>query len=330
MATRARFLFPPLLLLTVAGAGCGGGSNSADAGVPDGLCGATAHVVIEGDDVAVDLTALATEPVTIDGRAVQGVALTTIVSDTIVAAWSYGGMLTGDQTRALYDWEVALDDGPGQVIAPEALAAAAAWYVPADGTVAFSDASLAPAGWVPVAPCTVRALRRFVVRRDASSATVHLDDLAAQVESIPTSTGDAPAVALAAIVDAAGLLGQDPRGSRDYVLIPPDVPEGVKFPWAHKHLESLYWGTTARKTISTDTTGDLDGPGGQPIYGGVASAGFSTVKALLYIDMVPDPDPAHVATAAGGRELTDPASCVACHVENGVVRIPVTCSQCHQ
>jgi hypothetical protein len=210
------------------------------------------------------------------------------------------------------------------VLVPGALELA--WFIPAEGVVVLSDATMAPPGWTPVAPCTVRALRRFVVRRDAASATVHLDDLAALVEPIPTSAGDTPAVPLGAVLDASGLLGQDPYASRDYVLIPPDVPAGVRFPWSHKHVESLFWGIDARKTLSTDTTGDL----GSGIYGGVANAGFSKVKALLYIDLVPAPDPAHVATAADGRQLTDPASCVGCHREAGAVAIPVGCSQCHQ
>jgi hypothetical protein len=308
------------LLLLLAAAGCCGGSTAADAGVPDGACGTTAHVFIEDDDVAVDLTTLPTQSVAIDGRTVEAVPLTSIVSDEIVNAWSYSGMLTADQTRSLYDWQI----GSNPPITPEQLAGV--WYIPAYGDASFNDVSHAPLGWVPVAPCAVRARRRFVVRRDTESATVHLDDLAAQVESISTSTGDTPAVPLAAILDAAGLLGGDPYGAYDYVLIPPDVPSGVRFPWAHQHVENLYWGTTARKTLSTDTTGDLGGG----IYGGVANAGFSKVKGLLTITMVPAPDPAHTATAAGGRQLTDPASCVGCHLENGGVAIPVSCSQCHQ
>jgi hypothetical protein len=323
---RPRSWFPLFVVLALA-AGCGGGPVAADSG-PPATCAAGAHVLIESDDVAVDLDALATQPVTVAGVEVLAVPLTSVVSDEIVAAWSYNGMLSGDETRALYDWEIAAGDGPGQVIPSESLPSA--WFVPADGAVAFSDAAFAPDGWAPVAPCHVRALRRFIVRGVGTTATVYLDDLAAQVETITTSAGAEEAVSIRAIVDASGMLGQDPPGSRDYMLVPPDVPAGVRFPWAHNHVERLYWGTAARKTLSTDTTGDLDAPGGGPIYGGVANAGFSRVKALLYISLMPAPDPAHVATAAGGRQLTDPASCVGCHLENGSVPIPVTCSQCHQ
>jgi hypothetical protein len=317
-----------LFSLAIALAGCGGGSTSAADSGPPATCGAGAHVLVEGDDVVVDLDALPTQAATIDGQPVQAVPFAAIVSDEIVAAWSYDGMLTADETRSLYDWEIAADERPGHVLPPELLAAV--WFIPAYGVMSFNDVSHAPSGWVPVAPCRIRALRRFVVQDGDTTATVHLDDLAAQVETITTSQGAEEGVALRAIVDASGLLGSDPPGSRDYVLTPPDVPTGVRFPWSHGHVERLYWGLAARKTLSTDTTGDLEAPGGGATYGGVANAGFSRVKALLSISLEPAPEPGHVATAAGGRQLTDPATCVGCHLENGGVAIPVTCSQCHQ
>ena len=332
-ALPAWFLWRMAFVLAVAMPGCaGGGGRAGDAAGADDhappTCGPAISVWIQGDVHAIAFDALPTRAVTVQGRDVLAVALTDVVSDAFVAPYSFDGMLTGDQVRSLYDYELAPAEGAGPVVPPETLSVA--WYVPADRTVVFADAKSAPAGGVPAGLCDVRAHRRFVVRRDPAGATVHLEDLAAKAVDIVTPYGTEPGVPLTAIVDAAGVMPPDPATAFDYVLVPPDRPAGVRFPFGHKHFENMYWTEGGRRTRSTDSTGDLLGPDGTPKYGGVASAGWSTVKALLYIDLVARPDPAHEVSAPGVGVYTDPASCMGCHVEEGNLIVPVNCAQCHK
>lgn len=313
----------------------GGGGGESDAGlsadvpadVPAVVCTREVEVRVNGEVHPVDIATLATQTVVIGGGEVQAIPLAGMIADDLLAPWSFDGKLSPDRVRMLFDYEVAPAEGSGAFLAPEVLARA--WYVPDSGGIAFADAEPGPVDGLPACLRTVSLHRRFVVRREAASATVHLPDVASAAVTIETPAGPESAPPLSAFVETSGILGTDPFDAFDFVLIPPDRPDGVRFPYGHNHFESMHWSEAGQRTRSTDTTGDLEAPDGTKKYGGVASEGWSTVKALLYIDLVPRPDPAATVSVPGLGAYTDPASCLGCHVTGKNLVVPVSCSQCH-
>lgn len=294
----------------------------------EGPCETGVNVWIQGRVFHVPFDELVPRPLTIDGSEVAAVPLGEVVSDAIAGLFSFDGFLTPAHVRALYDYELAPATGEGPLVTAEALLAGA--YVPATRAVGFTAPALAPAGGVPEGLCHVRAERRFVVRRDGADTTIYLADLAAEQVPTPILDGTVDALPVGAIVTAAGVLtAGETLSSFDYNLAAVDYPMGVRFPWGHAHLSALRWWDAAGKTVSTDVTGDLEDADGVARYGGVSQSGWSSVKALLVVELLPNPDPAATVTAPGVGSLTDPATCVGCHTKRGTVQIPVSCTQCH-
>ena len=294
----------------------------------EGSCDEGLNVWIQTDVYHLSFDGLQTQPKVLAEQMFDAVPMTDILSDAILGRYSFDGFLVPDDVRALYDFELAPVNGDSAQIDSELLESA--WYVPATGDVYFDLPAPFPAApLVSDALCHVRALRRFLVARDGTEQTVYLRDLATQTETIDTPDGEGDAVSLTAIVEEAGVLAGDAAGGFDYQLIPSDYPGGVRFPWGHGHLSRLYWWDEGLKTVSTDTAGDLLDDVGTASFGGVADSGWSSVKALLRIELLPSPDPENAAIARGGLELTDPASCNGCHAKRGDVIIPVSCDQCH-
>ncbi len=293
-----------------------------------GSCAEGYNVTIEGETYHVALDALTEKPLDIGGETVGAVPLGDIVSDAILGLFAYDGFLSADQVRVLYDYELAAEDGAAAlVLTPEWLATAAS--VPGDRSLVFTAAAVDPPETPLSGLCHIRALRRFVVSNGADAVVLHATDLDERRVSIETFEGPTVALPLGEIVAASGLVtGLDALAGHDLRLIPSDLPEGVLFPWGHGHAESLYWRADVRKTVSSDTQGDLLDAAGEASFGGVAKLGWTAMKALREIGLSPAPDPEHTRVV-GDLTLTDPDSCTGCHVKHGELRIPVRCEQCH-
>jgi hypothetical protein len=296
----------------------------------EGPCDQGLNLTIEGQQWFLPLSVLPHAP-----NVSQAIALAELLPASVLQPYSFSGKFTTDQLRKLYD--LRLTGSATVTLSPEATVGS---------LLLLERRAVSPVSGTDVQQvCKVEALRRMLVTRGMSSKPVHIVDLPTQPYT--EKGAQVSAVSLQDIVDASGLLGSDRRTQLDYRLVAIDETDrasAVRFPWSHGHGEKLVWVPSAAATRSLDTTGDLKGPAGTAIYTGVAGAGWSKVKHLLEVivagagwskvkhllEVIVEaaPDPVHTVQSAKGS-LTDPASCVGCHLEAGKVDIPVTCTQCH-
>lgn len=290
--------------------------------VGEGPCSAGLNVWIQGEVLHVPFDELPAETVELGGASYTATPLDEVVSDAIVGRYSFDGFLTPNDVRRLYLYRVEDEAGGGADVQPENLTAT--WLVSDSGSVLdATGATLLASGL-----CHVRANRRFVVHNGDAEATVLLSALAEAHETVTAGEADIEAVPVDAIVEASGVRGDAAATSFDYVLAPADYPGGVRLPYGHNHLTALYWWDQGMRTVSLDDVGDLLDGDGAATFGGVAGAGWSSIKALLEIRLETAPDPENTVTAGPG-DYTDPTSCTGCHAKRGDVVIPVSCVQCH-
>ncbi len=299
-----------------------------------GPCAEGFNLKVEGEQFFLPMAEMTPELVTLDGAEVEALPVAALLPDAVLERYGFDGSFSPAQQRVLYDLRLGPEDGPGEVLTAEQ--AANAWLGVDDRSVAYG-ADL-PVGPEVAGVCQVEALRRMrLVRRgegdEVQTVTLRLEDLPSH--EITTPHGEQmPAYDFRDMVLASGLLAQGEGPSDfDYSMLASDLldrPEwAVRFPWGHGHLEKLRYVPPLLRTLSLDSEADLQDEGGTTPYGGLQGhGGWSSIKVLYEIELLPSPDPDHTVDGPDGP-YTDPASCSGCHVKRETVEIPVRCEQCH-
>jgi hypothetical protein len=244
--------------------------------------------------------------------------LADFVPDSIISFYRMSGSFSYDQIRMLYDYRL-IPYGDGDECFP------VTWdeINPESDPPMVSLSSEAPfANVTGLAGCgqiddlfTIEMVRKVIVDDGVEEQVFYWEDPALPKVEIEGEE----VVFLDNLLDFAGI-SEAEKFENDYNLIASDGFT-TYFPYAHHHLENMYFRPLGNATFVTDENPAM------PEYGGRYS-----VKALLKIELRPIPQEAPSLFVEGLGWLSDPesaATCNGCHVKRGEVVMPVNCAECH-